>query len=304
MYVEPKDLPFEQFPASPLQTKGMKTLIADYSPLHYAVDLNVEYAVKDGRHLHLQILHPFQDNANSKSLPLIIYVQGSGWYEQNLGLTLHSLLDFAKRGFVIAIAEYRPLPSFIFPAQIKDIKTAVRFMLNNAGKYGIDSSKVVVWGDSSGGHTASMINVTQNDPEYTDEAEAAPLDIKAFVDYYGPSDISRMNEQPSAMDHLNAGSPAGMIIGNVRVDEHPELVAPTVPMNHIDRNNKPRPQLIIHGDKDRTVAFHQSLILYEALRDSGCEAEFYKLAGADHGGAPFWSDEVLAIVEEFIRRWI
>jgi len=245
MYVEPKDLPFEQFPASPLQTKGMKTLIADYSPLHYAVDLNVEYAVKDGRHLHLQILHPFQDNANSKSLPLIIYVQGSGWYEQNLGLTLHS-----------------------------------------------------------GGHTASMINVTQNDPEYTDEADAAPLDIKAFVDYYGPSDISRMNEQPSAMDHLNADSPAGMIIGHVRVDEHPELVAPTVPMNHIDRKNKPRPQLIIHGDKDKTVAFHQSLILYEALRDSGCEAEFYKLAGADHGGAPFWSDEVLDIVEKFIRRWI
>jgi hypothetical protein len=44
--------------------------------------------------------------------------------------------------------------------------------------------------------------------------------------------------------------------------------------------------------------------LYEALKDNGKEVEFYKLLGADHGGSPFWTNEVLDIVEGFIRKYI
>ena len=309
MYIEPKDLPYEQFPASPLLAEGMKTLNADLLPQHCMIDLNVEYAVKDGRHLRLQILRPGprtdpRNDTLSENFSFIMYVQGSAWFEQALGLSIPMLLDFARRGFVIAVVEYRPSTVAPFPAQIKDAKTAIRFMLKNASRYNVDGEKIIVWGDSSGGHTTSMVNVTLNDAEYTDEPNAPPLNVKAFVDYYGPSDISKMNEQPSIQDHLIPESPEGCLIGRVRVDEHPERVAPTIPMNHIKNWEKTRPQLIIHGDKDRLVPFQQSVLLYNALREAGSEVEFYKLAGADHGGPPFWTKEVLDIVESFIRKWI
>jgi acetyl esterase/lipase len=304
MFVEPKNVPYEQFPASNLQADGMKILTADLTPRYGMVDLNVEYAVKDGRSLHLQILRPvFRGENPSPTFPLIVFVQGSAWFEQALGANLAGLLDFTKRGFVVAIVEYRPSTTAIFPAQIKDVKTAIRFMLKHSTLYNVDPKKITVWGDSSGGHTVSMVNVTLHDAEYTDEKETPPLDVKVFVDYYGPSDIGRMNEQPSIMDHISPDSPEGSLIGHVQVDKHPELVAPTIPMNHIDGRYKPRPQLIIHGDKDRLVPFQQSTLLYEALRGAGVEVEFYKLVGADHGGPPFWTGKVLDIVEKFIRKW-
>jgi len=293
MYIEPKEATYEQFPASQLNADGMITLNANFTNRYGMVDLNVEYAVKDRYPLHLQILRPpFQDE--DTRFPLIMYIQGSAWFKQQLGINFAPLLDFAKRGFVIAMVEYRPSTTAVFPAQVEDTKTATNFMITNAAKYNVDPEKIVVWGDSSGGHTASMVNVTSDEPP--------KLNVKAFVDYYGPSDISRMNEHSSTMNHLNPDSPEGCLIGQVRVDEYPERVAPTIPMNYI--KGKQRPQLIIHGDKDRLVPFHQSVILYEALKAAGSEVEFYKLAGADHGGSPFWSGDVLEIVEKFIRKWV
>jgi len=303
MHIEPiNDIPYEHFPASPLQPDGMKTLNADFSYQHSFVNLNVEYAVKDGYPLHLQIMIPSPAWEKKEKLPLIMYVQGSAWFPQPLGVSIDPLITFSKRGFVIASVEYRPSTVATFPAQIIDAKTALRFMLKNASEYSIDTDKVVVWGDSSGGHTSSMFNVTLNDKAYTDEPDAPPLDVKAFINFYGVSDISRMSEQPSIQDHLSAESPEGILMGGVRIDENPELFTPASPMNHI--KGKQRPMLIIHGDKDRVVPFHQSVLLYEALKAVDSEVEFYKMAGADHGGPPFWSDEVFGIVENFIRKWI
>ena len=59
--------------------------------------------------------------------------------------------------------------------------------------------------------------------------------------------------------------------------------------------------LIVHGSRDRLVPFGQSCLLFEALQENGCDAAFYKLQGADHGGAPFFSPAVLQIVENFLR---
>jgi len=64
------------------------------------------------------------------------------------------------------------------------------------------------------------------------------------------------------------------------------------------------PMLILHGNKDRLVPFGQSVMLFEALKKMGKDAEFYQLKGADHGGYPFWTDNVLNIVEGFIRRYL
>ncbi|WP_204519873.1 alpha/beta hydrolase [Actinomyces procaprae] len=306
--VEPAD-----FPASELAVPGMRTLPAVDEPRYGEVHLNVPYAEKSGRTLHLQIIMPprraaFPDTATDV-YPTILYVQGSAFHTQQLGHELGNLVAFAARGYVIAIVEYRGSEVAPFPAQAKDAKTAVRWLRAHAAEYHVDVNRMAMWGDSSGGHTTLMTWATgtggaDDDPAFSDEPVAEALGLRAFVDYYGPTHIGRMNEYPSIQDHLEADSPEGWLIGHVRVDEHPELVAPTVIMDHVPHASRRAlpPLLVVHGDKDRIVNFSQSVWLVEDLQAKGQEVTFYRLAGADHGGAPFWQDGVLDVVDTFLKE--
>ncbi|WP_062206394.1 alpha/beta hydrolase [Demequina salsinemoris] len=305
-FVEPREVPVEEFPASTWAPEGMRTLEADVSPRHAAVTLGVEYARKSGRALQLQIIQPpgrdLDGLAAEPRLPLVLFVQGSAWQEQKLGLSLVPLIDIAARGYVVAIVQYRPSPVAPFPAQVKDAKTAIRFLRAHADEHGIDPARVVLWGDSSGGHTTVLTYLTEDDQEYSDETVAEPLGVSCYVDYYAPTHIARMNEEPSIYDHLSADTAEGQLIGGHDLRERPDLVAPTVAMNHIDADRRLKPLLIIHGDKDRLVPFAQSALLYEALVEAGQPVDFYRLAGADHGGPAFWTEEVLDLVDAFMQR--
>ena len=303
--VEANMCSYEDFPKSELKAEGMKTIEANRQPCYSQVLWNVEYAKKDGYPLHLQIILPPMEidpakKKPHKSYPLILYIQGSAWRKQNLGQQVHGLCEFAKRGYVIAIVEYRPSDTAIFPAQVKDVKTAIRFMQDKAEQFFVDANRIYVWGDSSGGHTCAMIAATM-EREYNDET--GPLNVKAFVDFYGPTDITKMNDVPSAMDHILPQSPEGMLIGGKRVDETPEMTDQVCIMNHIDEKTEFRPILMIHGNKDRLVPFQQSVLLYEKLKETHKTVEFYCLDGADHGGDAFFDQKVLDIVENFIRQY-
>ena len=125
-YVEPQMLPLSDFPHSPATVPGMKVLEADSTPRFGTVYLTMPYAVKSGRTLRLQIILPPRENTfpeiGDDVYPTIFYVQGSAWHEQELGQVLPALADFARRGYVIAIVEYRPSEVAPFPAQAKDVK--------------------------------------------------------------------------------------------------------------------------------------------------------------------------------------
>ena len=142
---------------------------------------------------------------------------------------------FANKGYVVAVVEYRPSTVAPFPAQIEDTKTAIRFLMKNASTYGIDPEEIVLWGDSSGGHTAAMTGVTLNDPNLSDEPPTdEPIRLKAIVDFYGPIDVSKMNLEPSTQDHRNAESPDEMLIGGLNVLENPDKVKPAVPITYLN----------------------------------------------------------------------
>jgi acetyl esterase/lipase len=308
-FVEPLDLPLSAFPESTLICEGMKVIVADPTPRHGAALLGVTYARKSDRDLHLQILLPPMEVPDGPMFtppvgrfPLIVFVQGSAWMEQMLGQSLPSLAHFSQRGYVIAIVEYRPSVVAPFPAQVRDTVTAVRYLRRHADEYHIDIDRIVLWGDSSGGHTTVLTYLTEGNQEYSDEPVGdEQLGISCYVDYYAPTHIARMNEVPSIQNHIEPDSPEGLLIGRHNVLERPDLVAPTVAMNHVRADRPLKPLLMIHGSKDRLVPFAQSVLLYEALVDAGQPVEFFKLQGADHAGPAFWQEPVLDIVDGFIR---
>ena len=213
---------------------GIRTIRADGSELSSQLHANVLYATKSGVPLHLHIIQPKQAEGEERLFPLVVYVQGSAWFKQDIGYEIPQLSRFANKGYVVAVVEYRPSTVAPFPAQIKDTKTAIRFLMKNASTYSIDPEKIVLWGDSSGGHTAAMTGVTLNGPDLSDESPIdEPIRLKAIVDFYGPIDVSKMNLEPSTQDHRNAESPEGMLIGGLNVLENPDKVKPTVPITYL-----------------------------------------------------------------------
>ncbi len=297
-WIEPLTME-DEFPDSPLTTEPMLVLEADTLPDRAQAMIGIPYAEKSGRTLHLAVVAP---PWSTETYPLVVFVQGSAWREQQVGARIPTLGAVAERGYVVAFVEYRPSSVAGFPAQVRDVRTALRYLQAHAADLHIAPGPIALWGDSSGAHTAVLTALTSDDPYFSDEPVDAPSpEIYAVVDYYGPTDISRMNEEPSVQDHRAADSPEGLLIGGVDVLDNPERANPTVLMTHIGEGRHLPPFLVIHGSADRLVPFGQSILLVEALRAAGQDVTFYKIAAADHGDPSFWKPATLDLVVDFIE---
>lgn len=286
------------FPESEELPEGTISVKWTDKPNSGLIDLktNVVYQSFSGEDQHLQIitplpLFPMQDTPGQK-YPLVVYIQGSAWQRQKIMLSLPRMIQVAQAGYVVAIVEYRPTEVAIFPAQIEDSKAAIRYMIEHAGEYHVDTGRIIVWGDSSGGHTAVSVGISGEAP------------VKCIIDWFGPTDIKMMGYYPSIGDHLSADSPEGKLLGNKPVLENIELAEQANPITHLSAGNPTPPVLIMHGGSDRVVPFNQSVRLYNKLRELGKEVTFYKLEGGDHGMGGFNSDECLRTVLNYMASHI
>lgn len=293
------------FPESEELPQGVKT-VRWKDTFGYDVEFLPDevYANRDGMNLHLQLLIPKTAEEADRKWPLLVFVQGSAWHKQDLYCHLPNLLRMSQRGYAIAIVEYRPSETAPFPAQVVDTKAAIRFLKINASRYRVDAQRVALWGDSSGGHTALMAGFTGDGEPDMDAYREQSACVRCIVDWYGPTDIGKMNFYPSVQDHIGPESPEGCVIGGKNVLENPELAEATVPMNYLERDKEPPPLLIMHGGSDMLVPFNQSCRLYEKMKELDKTVEFIKLVGANHGFGGFNCEEALDAVEEFIRKYI
>ena len=280
----------------------IKEIIPDSNDMACTYIPDVTYITRNGLDLHLQIIKPDRYVSEGEKYPLIVFVQGSGWYKQNCYMNVPQLSRFAQRGYVTAILEYRDSGVSPFPAQVEDAKTGIRFLRKNADEYGIDPDLVYIWGDSSGGHTALLAGLTCDDKIFdTEDYGEYSCKVNGIIDYYGVTDITDEKGFPDTPNSQKADSPEGLLIGGKDVLANPELSNPTIVMNHISEEKSIVPILIFHGTKDNIVSFRHSLRLYEKLMSCGKEVDFYAVKDAGHGGAPFWRKDVLDIVDDFIQ---
>ncbi|WP_412989454.1 alpha/beta hydrolase fold domain-containing protein [Pediococcus siamensis] len=300
-FVAPKKYSLTAFPAATDQPAGMKILNEATTPVYPRIIADVPYAQRGNLTLHLQIIMPPNATTSSQKFPLLMYVPGSAFHKQNVGEHLVHLAKIAKLGYVIAVVEYRWAPDDPFPAQIIDFHTATRFMLAHANRYHVDATKYLAWGDSSGAHTIVMGALTTQLSDFNaEEPSKQPLAYQGVIDFYGPTDISRMNAVPSTQDHTSAHSLEGEFFGSHNLNEIPEQVQKANPITYITDQKLP-PFLIMHGNKDRLVPFEQSVLLYNALQAHHQSVDFYRLTGSDHGTDAFFTPHCLSIVHNFIQ---
>lgn len=288
---------------------GMKTVMADCEDRGKVMYIpDIVYAQRPEETLKLQLLLPdglMPGDSCGRTYPLVVYVQGAAWGEQETYHNLPQLCALAKKGYVIASVKHRAAEKAKFPAFLQDVKSAIRFLRANAGRYFIDPSQVAVWGDSSGGHAALMTGVTGDmDIFKTDDHREISDAVKAVVDFYGPTDLSKINCAPRNPEYLAArlNTPEDILFGGP-VEEDPSLSEPGNPLNYVSKETPLPPFLIVHGDSDATVPFNQSVLMVKKLQECGKTVEFYKVCGGEHGYF-IWTDEMIDIVDKFLKAYL
>jgi acetyl esterase/lipase len=220
--------------------------------------------------------------ATNGNVPLIIWIHGGAWKAGSKDRC--PAVRFVSDGYAVASVNYRLSQHAIFPAQIQDCKAAVRWLRAHAQEYGLDRDRFGAWGSSAGGHLVAMLGVTGD----TREFDVGPnLDcssrVQAVVDYFGPTDLTRMAAQSgpnSRMSHDAPDSPESQLIGGA-VPDHLEKARAASPITYVSKNDPPF--LLVHGDEDPLVPWQQSQILDEALRKAGVESTLCIVKGAGHG---------------------
>lgn len=295
-----KNWTYEEYPEYHTDLADAQVLDTTGDEIFVSYFPNVTYSQPGGQPLTLQILVPQTRNHPDRLYPVILFVQGSHWARQDIYMNVPQLSKLAMRGYVTAIVEYRGYDRATFPATLVDTRNAVRFMKLYAEKYHGDPGKIILSGNSSGGHAAVYAPIFKGEDH--SEYPGVPADVAGIIDFYGSVSVMRDDSNPSTVNHCLPDSPEGMEMGGVNLNKHPELKEELSVECHISKETKIPPVLIIHGTKDRTVNPQCSEILYRKLRECGKDARIIFLRGADHGGGEFWSEEVLQIVDGFVKR--
>jgi arylsulfatase len=254
---------------------------------------NVEYSRPATGALLLDLYLPAQRPA--KPLPVIVWTHGGGWKngsKENCPLTW-----LAAEGYAVVSLDYRLSWAAHWPAQIEDVRAAIRWLRTNATHYEIDPARVVVSGSSSGGNLASIVGTA---PGATDESVSSR--VNAVIDFFGASDILTMPVNvpgPGKTEADLATSNAAKLLGGI-VRDRPELARQVSPLHNISRDDPPF--LILHGDKDDQVPLVQSERLHARLSEVGVPSEFHVLPGAGHGGKAFDTPEARRWIRAFLKR--
>lgn len=215
-------------------------------------------------------------------LPLIIWVHGGAFLAGDKAD--HVPAEYLDAGYAVASLNYRLSHDDLFPAQVEDVKAAVRWLRANAETYRLDPDRFAAWGSSAGGHLVAMLGTTGDDDTF-DIGEHLDISsrVQAVVDYFGPTDFLQMDSQriPDGMVHDHANSPESKLLGGP-IQEEKELARQANPITYVTQ--KDPPFLIIHGDQDPLVPHGQSVLLHEALEQAGVPVTFYTVEDAGHGG--------------------
>ncbi|WP_462397570.1 alpha/beta hydrolase fold domain-containing protein, partial [Hungatella hathewayi] len=211
--MEVKEWSYEDFPEFAEEVEGAVKIPTTGNEIGVIYHHNVEYAEIDGEKLHLQILRPLTRNQPDMVCPCVVFVQGSAWFKQDVYAQLPRLAKLAERGYAVAVVEYRHSGIAPFPAQIMDARNAVRFLRVHAEEYRIAPEKIVIAGDSSGGHTAMFAGMIHDDVENT-LFPGISAEVKGIINLYGSCSVMKEDSNPTQLLHCQPDSPEGMVMGH------------------------------------------------------------------------------------------
>jgi acetyl esterase/lipase len=239
--------------------------------------------------------------------PLIVHVHGGGFMMGDKS-NPPGADEFLANGYAVASVDYRLSGEALAPAQIQDIKAAVRFLRANADQYKLNPDKFAGFGGSAGGSLVALLG-TSCGAAALEGAELGNADqsscVQAVVDWFGPTDFLQMDKQFAGTscpaNHDQADSPESKLVG-APIQTVPDKVKLVNAITYV--SPKAPPFLIQHGTADCNVPPQQGQLLYDALKPAiGADnVTLTFLEGAGHGGAQFSDAANMELVLDFLAK--
>ena len=221
--------------------------------------------------------------------PVVIYIHGGGWLSGDKSLAERYANALMARGLAVAAVNYRFSYQAQFPAQLHDCKAAVRWLRAHAGEYDLDPTRFAAFGESAGGHLASLVGTVSGDATLEGNVGGNTVwssHVQAVVHGYGPTDLFELalfNDQRGSEISALIGYDIYEIIAHQSDPSYASWVAlvnSANPAQHAALDDPPA--YIIHGDIDDVVPASQSELLADALDAAGAPETLRLMPGVGH----------------------
>ncbi|ACU73989.1 alpha/beta hydrolase fold protein-3 domain protein [Catenulispora acidiphila DSM 44928] len=215
-------------------------------------------------------------------VPVVVWMHGGAFWEGDRrylpsNLAPNAVFDtLVASGIAAATIDYRLSGEATYPAQLHDVRAAIRYLRSNAATWGLDATRVGVWGESSGGTLGALAALAPTDSDATsatnatNATNATDQPITAAALWCSPTDLVSLRHFSAISGLLGGGDPEALEAAAVQAS----------PLTHV-RGDAPA-FLIMHGDADRTVPVHQAELLHKALLAVGARSTFTAVEGAGH----------------------
>jgi acetyl esterase/lipase len=261
-----------------------------------AVVRDIEFAQVGKERLALDLHKP----AGEPHAPLIVWVHGGAWRSGSRdSMPLGALVE---QGYAVASIDYRLTPVAPFPAQVHDIKAAIRFLRAKQAELGIDARRIAIAGDSAGGHLAALVGVSAGVAELEGEVgdhDGESSAVQAIVSFYGASNLTTILGQ-STPHGLGVRIPALQLLLGGQPEDKPELATLASPVTHVDASDPPL--LLLHGDQDPQMPINQAHELVGRYEEFKLPVQFEVVHGGAHGGDVYHDARRVEVVRAFLAR--
>jgi acetyl esterase/lipase len=264
----------------------------------YAVVPNVTYLTATGYESKLDVYRRRDVNTPQ---PTLVFFHGGGWVAGTKEAAVMSLMPWMEMGWNVVNVEYRMARVATAPGAVEDVLCALRHVVAQAKNYNVDTAKIVVSGESAGGHLALAAGMTPTSAGFTSlcagggfaSSENAVPKVAAIVNWFGISDVHDMLDGP------NARSYAVQWVGSGKGRE--DVAKSVSPITYV-RSGLP-PTLHIHGDADPIVPYSHSTKIHEAMTKAGVKSELFTVPGGGHGNfKPEERLKIYAKIREFLSK--
>ena len=240
---------------------------------------NITYMTATGHESKLDV---YRRRDTTDAQPTLVFYHGGGWVAGTKESAIMSIMPWLEMGWTVVNVEYRMAAVAPAPAAVVDATCALRFVIDRAEDYGIDTDRIVVSGESAGGHLALAVGMIPESAGFTHRCagggfrgfETATPKVAAIINWYGITDVEKM-----LAGNADARSYAVQWVG--AQSDADEIARSVSPLTYV-RAGLP-PILSIQGDADPIVPYSQNVRLHEALANAGVANELFTVPGAGHG---------------------
>jgi acetyl esterase/lipase len=229
---------------------------------------DVVFGTGNGRDLRCDVYTPPGEEAPR---PGILLIHGGGWRGGDKNQLRGYGILLGRAGYVCVISEYRLVGESAWPAQVHDVKAALRWMRANAEELGVDPERIALEGNSAGAHIVLFAAGTANVPEFEGDGgnPGVSTSVGAVIAVYPPTRF-----------HYGARQHGAVPIEALSDSPTAELAHAASPVNLVGPEYPPT--MLVHGTADEVVPVSASFLMYDALSSHKVPTELHVYAGQPH----------------------